>query len=163
VKCSDQVSAGLNKDDIEPVEFNGSLLCDPTRFSNKTGKPYQVFRAFKRGLLHVLDPGPLVPRSRKLHEPRTWPTSAALKSLRLLPKIRWYKTMEENWVPGEQGANQTLTHFLRKCIDDYSNTRNIPAVKRHVEIVAAPAFRGNRAATGLACAGTPRAQLRFHE
>jgi len=129
VTCSQQVLEGAKKTGLEPVQFNGSLLCDPTTFRNKTGKPYQVFTAFKRGLLHVLDPGPLLPLPRKLHAPNTWPKSVALKSLQLLPKIGWYKTMEESWVPGEKGANQNLTRFLRKHIDDYSNTRNLPAVK----------------------------------
>jgi deoxyribodipyrimidine photo-lyase len=129
VQCSQQVSEGLSKSAIEPVEFNGALLADPTRFTNKTGKPYQVFTAFKRGLLHVLDPGPRVPVPRKLHKPGIWPKSASLKSLGLMPKIQWYKTMAASWVPGERGANQNLNAFLRKSIGDYATARNLPAIK----------------------------------
>ena len=129
VQCSRQLSEGLGKSAIEPVEFNGALLADPTRFTNKTGKPYQVFTAFKRGLLHVLDPGPMVPVPRKLHKPASWPKSASLKSLGLVPKIQWYKTMAASWVPGERGANQNLNAFLRKSIDDYATARNLPATK----------------------------------
>jgi len=129
VKCSQQVSEALKKNNIEPHEFKGALLADPTQFANKTGKPYQVFTAFKRGLLHVLDPGPLVPVPRKLHTPKSWPKSAALNSLGLMPKVQWYKTMAASWVPGERGANQNLTEFLRKSIDDYATARNLPAVR----------------------------------
>lgn len=129
VKCTQQVTDGLKKSGIDTLEFNGALLSDPDQFRNKTGKPYQVFTAFKRGLLHVLDPGPAVPTPRKLRTPRTWPKSAALKSLGLIPKIQWYQTMEANWVPGERGAHQSLKRFLREAVEDYSNARNIPAVR----------------------------------
>jgi len=128
VKCSQQVAEGLGKSAVETVELNGCLLSDPTRFANKTGKPYQVFTAFKRGLLHVLDPGPLVPVPRKLRGPRRWPESASLKSLGLMPKIQWYNTIAASWTPGERGANQNLKRFLRTTLDDYATTRNIPAV-----------------------------------
>ena len=129
VECSRQVLEGLKNASLGAVEFNGSLLADPTRFLNKAGKPYQVFTAFKRGLLHVLDPGPLAPTPRKLHTPRSWPKSASLKSLALLPTIQWYKTMAASWNPGERGAEQSLKSFLRTPIEDYSTSRNLPAAK----------------------------------
>jgi len=128
VKCSRQVVEGLGKGAVETVELNGTLLSDPARFANKTGKPYQVFTAFKRGLLHVLDPGPLLPVPRKLRGPTRWPESAPLQSLGLMPKIHWYTTMEASWSPGEHGANQNLKRFLRTTIDDYPITRDIPGV-----------------------------------
>ena len=126
VQCSEEVAQGLK---IQTAEFNGALLAQPTGFLNKSGKPYQVFTAFKRALLHVLDPGPLVPTPRKLHAPSRWPKSTSLESLGLMPRIQWYKTMEANWVAGEKGANQALQAFLRKPIEDYSNARNLPATR----------------------------------
>jgi deoxyribodipyrimidine photo-lyase len=129
VECSRLVSEGLAQSGIRTVELNGALLSDPTQFLNKTGKPYQVYTAFQRGLLHVLDPGPALPLPRVLREPRSWPKSQPLKSLGLLPKIRWYETMATRWHPGERGAQTSLQHFLRKPIDDYRQARNIPAVK----------------------------------
>ena len=126
VQCSEEVAQGLK---IQTAEFNGALLAQPTGFLNKSGKPYQVFTAFKRALLHVLDPGPLVPTPRRLHAPSRWPKSTSLESLGLMPRIQWYKTMEANWVAGEKGANQALQAFLRKPIEDYSNARNLPATR----------------------------------
>ena len=129
VECSRRVSEGLQQSGIRTTQLNGALLSDPTQFLNKTGKPYQVYTAFQRGLLHVLDPGPLLPLPRVLLAPRSWPKSASVQSLGLLPKIRWYETMATRWRPGEQGAQTSLKRFLRKSIEDYRQARNIPAVK----------------------------------
>ena len=128
VKCSRLVSEGLERDGIRALEFNGSLLADPTEFLNKTGKPYQVYTAFQRGLLPVLDPGPVLTVPRTLRKPPRWPKSIPLKSLGLLPKIPWYETMAATWRPGEQGAQVNLRRFLRKPIEDYRHARNFPAV-----------------------------------
>ena len=127
VKCSSLVSQGLERRGIRALEFNGSLLSDPTVFLNKTGKPYQVYAAFQRGLLQVLEPGPLLAVPRALRKPRSWPKSESLQSLGLLPKIPWYKTMAVTWRPGEQGAQASLRRFLRKPIEDYRHARNFPA------------------------------------
>jgi deoxyribodipyrimidine photo-lyase len=129
VECSRQVSQGLAKNGLRSVEFNGALLADPTEFLNKTGKPYQVYTAFKRALLHLLDPGLLLPLPRVLREPEIRPTSKSLKSLALLPKIPWYEAMAARWQPGERGAQASLKAFLRQPVEDYSEARNIPAAR----------------------------------
>jgi deoxyribodipyrimidine photo-lyase len=129
VKQSLAVSEGLERSGIGALQFNGSLLSDPTQFLNKAGKPYQVYTAFQRGLLHVLDPEPLLPVPRTIRGPRRWPKSQPLKSLGLLPKVNWYETMAATWRPGEPGAQATLRRFVRKPIDEYKRARNIPAIK----------------------------------
>jgi deoxyribodipyrimidine photo-lyase len=134
VKQSRRVSDGLQRVGIGTSQFNGSLLSDPTQFRNKAGKPYQVYTAFQHGLLHALDPGPLLPVPRTLRAPRRWPKSKPLKSLGLLPKTQWYQTMAATWRPGEQGAQATLKRFLLERIDDYRQARNIPAVKGTSEL-----------------------------
>ena len=129
VECSQLVSDGLRRDGVQAVEFNGALLADPTSFRNKSGKPYQVYTAFQRGLLKDLDPGRLLPGPRKLRNPAGWPKSRPLESLGLLPKIKWYTTMEATWRPGEAGGQARLKRFLDKPVDSYRAARNIPSVK----------------------------------
>jgi deoxyribodipyrimidine photo-lyase len=129
VKQSRIVSEGLERRGIRTLQFNGSLLSDPTQFLNKAGKPYQVYTAFQRGLLHALHPAPLLPATRTIRTPQRQPRSKPLNSLGLLPKIRWYQTMAATWRPGEQGAQATLKRFLRRSVDDYRQARNIPAIK----------------------------------
>jgi deoxyribodipyrimidine photo-lyase len=129
MQCSRLVSEGLGRSGIRTSEFNGALLSEPTGFLNKSGKPYQVYSAFKRGLLHELDPGKPLPAARTFRAPRRWPKSRSLDSFGLLPKIRWYETMAATWRAGEAGAQASLRRFINKSIDDYGRARNIPAVR----------------------------------
>lgn len=134
VRCSQLVARELQGLGIRTMEFNGSLLSDPTGFLNKSGKPYQVYTAFRRGLLHDLDPGPVLSAPRKLRKPSRWPKSEPLSSLRLMPKIKWYEAMAARWRPGEIGALSNLKRFLRKGLEDYGHARNLPAVKGTSEL-----------------------------
>jgi deoxyribodipyrimidine photo-lyase len=129
VTCTHLVSERLRRRGIHAVEFNGALLSDPTKFLNKSGRPYQVYTAFQRSLLHGVDPGLPLPRPRTYRTPRRWPKSELLEELGLLPKIRWYEAMAATWKPGEAGAQRTLKHFLAESLDDYRHARNIPSVK----------------------------------
>jgi deoxyribodipyrimidine photo-lyase len=129
LKCSRIVTDGLRRDAIETAEFNGALLADPTQFLNQSGKPYQVYTAFQRALLHALDPGRSLPMPRALRAPRRWPKAVLLESFGLLPQIQWYKTMEATWRPGEAGAHARLTRFLDKGIGSYREARDVPSVR----------------------------------
>ena len=129
VQCSHEVSEGLARNGVYTSELNGSLLSDPTQFLNKGGRPYQVYSAFKRGLLHELDPGPIAPAPRTLRKPPRWPGSVAVSALGLLPRIKWYTPMAALWQPGEDGAHRRLKRFLSKAADHYSRARDFPSVE----------------------------------
>jgi deoxyribodipyrimidine photo-lyase len=129
VKCSEAVREGLRRDGIQTSEFNGSLLSDPAQFLNQSGRPYQVYTAFQRGLLRELDPGRTLPVPRTLQAPRSWPKAVLLGSFELLPKIKWYEMLTQTWRPGEAGAHARLTRFLDKAIDDYRVARDVPSVR----------------------------------
>lgn len=128
VACTRRVAEGLRRAGTGVAESNGSLLAAPDGFLNSSGKPYQVYTAFQRGLLHDLDPGPALPIPRRLRGPQRWPESETLASLRLLPKLRWYETMEKHWRPGEDAALSRLKRFLAGPLADYDEARNIPSV-----------------------------------
>jgi deoxyribodipyrimidine photo-lyase len=53
----------------------------------------------------------------------------ALLSLELMPKIEWYKEIEAQWEPGEEGAANRLQRFINDAATSYQNARNLPAVK----------------------------------
>jgi deoxyribodipyrimidine photo-lyase len=128
-KCSAAVTSGLHRDGIQTVGHNGSLLSDPSELRNQSGRPYQVYTAFQRSLLHELDPGRTLPLPRQLRPPRKWPEAVRLESLGLLPQIKWYATLAEQWHPGEAGALARLSRFLDAAIDDYPVARDIPSVR----------------------------------
>jgi deoxyribodipyrimidine photo-lyase len=126
--CARLVAEGLQRDAIQTHESNGALLADPDEFFNKSGRPYQVYTAFQRGLVREIKPQAPLPIPRGLNRPARWPRSVSLTSLRLLPKIKWYRTMEATWRPGEAGAQAALKHFLEGVVGDYGRTRDLPAV-----------------------------------
>ena len=41
-----------------------------------------------------------------------------------MPKIKWFKTMEKTWTPGEEGAKQKLDQFLNGPVDKYKTERD---------------------------------------
>jgi len=129
VGCAQIVSDQLRRSGIRTEEFNGTLLSDPTTFLNKSGKPYQVYTAFQRTLLHELDPERPLPVARSYGQPQRWPESDRLDSFGLLPKMTWYETMAAEWKPGEAGAQESLKRFLAKSLDHYGQQRNIPSLK----------------------------------
>src|SRR5262249_33106240 len=126
-KNARQVSEGLRSANVRSTELNGSLLADPSSFLNKSGEPYQVYTAFQRSLLHSLRPGKLLPTPRSLRSPPKWPTSQPLESLGLMPKIRWYETMETTWRIGEAGAHAMLKAFVSSRLSNYNRARDFPA------------------------------------
>lgn len=128
VACAERVAAGLKRDGLETASFNSTLLAEPGRFLNQSGKPYQVFGAFRRALLGSLDPPAPLPMSRRLRAPRHWPRTVTLQSFELLPKIPWSQTIAATWRPGEAGAYARLKRFLRVALADYGRARELPAV-----------------------------------
>jgi deoxyribodipyrimidine photo-lyase len=128
VDCAQIVSDQLRRSGIRTEEFNGTLLSDPTTFLNKSGKPYQVYTAFQRTLLHELDPERPLTVARSYGQPQRWPESDPLDSFGLLPHITWYETLAATWKPGEAGAQESLKRFLAKSLDHYGQQRNIPSL-----------------------------------
>lgn len=77
IACSTQVKRGLVRAGLKAVSFNSALLMEPSEFLNQSGKPYQVYTAFMRALLHVLNPEPALPL------PRTWRTPQHLSLIHI--------------------------------------------------------------------------------
>ena len=128
LRTSEEVKQQLRVNAVTSREFDGTLLTDPLAFRNRSGKPYQVFTAFQRGLLQQLDPGVSLPAPRQLRPPASWPATLSLRSLGLLPRLQWYKQFATHWQPGERGAQQALRRFQRCALRDYAQLRDVPGV-----------------------------------
>ncbi len=50
----------------------------------------------------------------------------SLDKLNLIPGIAWYEGMQEEWQPGEEGAQTCLQIFLENGLKGYKNGRNFP-------------------------------------
>jgi deoxyribodipyrimidine photo-lyase len=127
--CTAQVEQALGKQKVAFETFNSTLLAEPEDVRNLSGKPYRVYTPYLRRLLRDLKPAQPLPAPSKLRAPRTWPKSAPLESLRLLPKIKWYATMEKTWTPGEAGAQARFARFKKRALMEYREARERPAVR----------------------------------
>lgn len=97
-----------------------SNLYEPWTISNLQNKPFQVFTPFwkkckSQPVRHVLD----MP-SLNLYKKAS---SLSLNDLHLIPKVRWDKSMMQQWTPGEKGALLRLKAFN---VEGYEQVRDIP-------------------------------------
>ena len=108
--------------------FSASLLWEPWTISKDDGTPYRVFTPFyKKGCLNSEEPrlpAGKVGLSNLYSEDLS---SDSITDLNLLPTIKWYKSFEEEWNPGEIGAEQNLNSFLDSGLLNYKEGRNFPS------------------------------------
>ncbi|MBK1854626.1 deoxyribodipyrimidine photo-lyase [Verrucomicrobiaceae bacterium 5K15] len=124
VKRDKEVKKQLQEAGIETHSFNGSLLLDPLKVTNKSGKPYQVFTPFWK---HCRDIEVRKPETEKLKSAKSHSVkSLDLTELNLLPNIPWHEGMAEFWTPTRDGAIELLESATSKS-KDYDAQRDIPS------------------------------------
>ncbi|MFK7861112.1 MAG: deoxyribodipyrimidine photo-lyase [Granulosicoccus sp.] len=141
-RCYDPVTIARDKDikaalkEVEPATYNGLLIFEPWENLKGDGTPYRVYTPFWRAaasqidgqadLLAVLKAPRKIPA---LSDKASGKLSAivSLDALALLPDKPWHKTMMSHWKVGEVAARKTLSTFLKKCVHDYNDGRNLPA------------------------------------
>ena len=123
-----KIKKGLEERNIQVESFCGSLLWEPWTISKDDGTPYRVFTPFyKKGCLNSTEPR-LPNDSPSLENINTDKVkSSSLDSLDLMPKIEWYKGFENEWSPGEDGAEKSLDEFLDSGLINYKEGRNFPS------------------------------------
>jgi len=132
-KQEEAVEQALEKIGVECFSFHDGLLIEPALLLNKTGGPYKVFTPFWNACLAHFDR-----HGVPLPKPKFGKTITIkgidvgnsfkkdLEELHLIPRIKWYKGMEEFWQPGEAGARKRLTAFVNKSITKYDTGRDRP-------------------------------------
>jgi deoxyribodipyrimidine photo-lyase len=125
-QCSDDVTSALTRQGIETKGFNSTLLTDPSEILNRSGQPYRVYTPYMRRVLHDARPATPLPAPNRMQPPGSWPRSLELEALKLMPRIRWYESMERTWTPGEDGALKRLREFLKHTLADYGQSRDRP-------------------------------------
>lgn len=112
--------------DIDVKSFNSALLFEPHTTLKKDGTPYKVFTPFyKKGCLQN-NSEPSLPQAKPKKLNLYQVDSLPLDDLELIPKIQWYKQMEKEWKPGEEGAHACLDTFLENGLKGYKEGRNFP-------------------------------------
>ena len=130
-KLDKTIEIASASDTCKVETFNGRLLHEPWEIATKNGGSYGVYTPYWKAALAVGDPGDPLPRPRKLDGAKrvaSGPSHTTLKALDLLPtKPDWAKGWDENWTPGEAGANARLADFLDDDLATYAEERNILA------------------------------------
>lgn len=124
----DKIAQALESIGIRAESHNGSLLHEPSVVKNKNGRPFQVFTAFWRHCLGVMEPGEPLSAPSQLRPPGRWPSSLLLGSLKLEPVKDWAAGLRSAWEPGEIAARRQLDTFIEHDFKTYGESRNFPAV-----------------------------------
>ncbi len=123
-----EIKRNFEDKNVDVESFSASLLWEPWTISKDDGTPYRVFTPFyKKGCLNSEEPrlpAGKVDLSNLYSEDLS---SDSITDLNLLPTIKWYKSFEEEWNPGEIGAEQNLNSFLDSGLLNYKEGRNFPS------------------------------------
>ncbi len=120
------IKAALKERGLKVKTFNASLLWEPWEIKKDDGTPYKVFTPFyRKGCLKAAEPP--APRPAPDNIPLAeGPARYNETDLNLLPKIQWYRSIEQVWSPGEKGARARLDAFLEGGMKNYKEDRNRP-------------------------------------
>jgi deoxyribodipyrimidine photo-lyase len=126
VRRDTKIKDALKKSGVEAASFNGFLLFEPWQIMNQAGQPYKVFTPYSRACLGQAIRPPDDGKTKV-----NWhalPKRKDIARLGLLPKIRWYGWMADEWQPGEAGARKRLKYVVEEIAPHYKNTRDFPAM-----------------------------------
>lgn len=126
ISRDERIKTDLKENKIETKSFNGSLLWEPWEISKDDGTPYKVFTPFyRKGCLKHSEPAQAKPAPSNISYADSSPRYSET-DLDLLPKIQWYRSMEQVWTPGEKGAQARLHDFIENGLKGYKEDRNRP-------------------------------------
>jgi deoxyribodipyrimidine photo-lyase len=124
-----QIKSALKNRGIEAKSFNAALLNEPHEIRSKsTGGPFKVFTPFWKHVLSTTEPAPPISAPKSLPSPASWPASEPLESLRLFPRLDWWKGLAAAWEPGEAAGLHRLRRFLDAAVLEYGTGRDTPGI-----------------------------------
>ena len=127
---ADKALKSLLADRICKLEsHNGRLLYEPWEIQNKSGDPYRVFTPFWKALKSQGKIRETLPGIRKIIPSEKVPQSDGLEDWNLLPVSPDWASGFSGWVPGEDGAADTLSGFIANAVNSYDEDRNRPDLK----------------------------------
>ncbi|MEM6336598.1 MAG: deoxyribodipyrimidine photo-lyase [Bacteroidota bacterium] len=123
------LSDALIEDGIEVQAHKGQLLFEPGDILTGNGDIYKVYTPFWKKLKsrqdEIADP---LPSPTSIPAPGSWPESAGLAGLDLLPTNDWAAQFTDYWTAGESDAQDRLDAFIRNGIEAYETDRDKPAI-----------------------------------
>lgn len=128
-ELEESVHVSLRSKGIELKRYGGSLLLEPETVRNLAGQPFKVFTPFWRKCRTLpIAPVTVSPVIRFGTWQRDVKPADRLSDWQLLPtRPNWAQGWEQQWQPGERGAQRRLDTFLHGAVADYDIGRNYPA------------------------------------
>lgn len=125
------IKATLKDKNITAHSYNSAMLYEPHTVAKADGTPYKVFTPYyRKGCLQMVgappEPAPAPEKCTLKTASLSCENAIALDDLNFIPSIEWYKTMEAEWNPGEQGALKRWGSFLENGLKGYKEGRNFP-------------------------------------
>lgn len=126
-----EIKAVLQQHGVDCRSFNASLLWEPWDILKKDGLPYKVFTSFyQKGCLQARYPRDPLPIPEPLILVKDQSNPLSIDRLSLLPTVKWYTGIAQEWVVGESAAHEKLEKFLQSGLENYEIGRNFPAQKK---------------------------------
>lgn len=119
-----KIKASLQGSQIEVFSFNGSLLNEPWTIRNKQGEFFKVFTPYWKTCRQGLIAKPAVSISPNRESIDLY--SDTLQEWKLLPELDWAAQFPDFWTPGEEGAHQRLSQFIKHRLHGYKMNRDYP-------------------------------------
>ncbi len=121
------IKASLKARGLNAASFDGQLLHEPTLVKTGAGGPFKVYTPFWRAFSALPAPRPPYPAPETIAGYKGSLESDQLEDWRLLPTTPdWSKGFNEDWQPGEEGAQEKLRLFISDGISNYADGRNMP-------------------------------------
>jgi Deoxyribodipyrimidine photolyase len=125
------IKTELQHQGIDCRSFNASLLWEPWDILKKDGLPYKVFTPFyQKGCLSAEPPRDPLPSPETFTLVKDPANDLSVDHLNLLPTVKWYRGIEQEWVVGESAAHKKLGKFLQSGLENYEIGRNFPAQEK---------------------------------
>ena len=125
-----EIKQTLRERDCLVSSFNGSLLWEPMSIRKQDGGVYRVFTPYyRKGCLQASAPRYPSSAPERITYADVANEGHSIEDAGLLPEINWDSEFSKHWSPGEEGAADKLSDFIKHAAKGYEDQRNIPSVR----------------------------------
>lgn len=121
----EKISLICKKYGVNFQSFNGNYLYSPSDVLKDDGSYYKVFTAYKNKLRSI-SYREVLQTNNNIRYLKDTINNKTLEDLNLIPKISWYKNIQDMWDIGEFAAQKKLDLFIKKNLRSYKECRNYP-------------------------------------
>lgn len=119
------IKTWLKDQSIEAKSCKASLLFEPWSIETGQGTPYRVYTPFRKTVEKLPAPADPLPAPKRL-DGLSSVSSLTLEQLDLMPRVPWYRSIDQHWTLSETAAHDMLEAFCDGALNDYDTDRDRP-------------------------------------